>query len=150
MSGWIDKLRQDHQQNKRHVEETSMVRDAAQLLMPAVLKQIEKDLRYFSQQFTDHRKFRGPERTSTGAWFLITDRFPACSLEYRISETAVEFERESWANSESPKQRQSGTIWLKADIDKGVWFEHEGERFLCVEDVSRFLLEDFLQKMIES
>jgi hypothetical protein len=150
MSEWIDKLRQDHQQKTHDVKETRMERDAAQSLMPALLKQIEQDVRYFSQQFADHRKFRGPEKNSTGAWFLITDRFPAYSLEYRISETAVIFERESWATSESAKKRKGGTIRLKAEIDKGVWFEYDGEKFLRVEDVSRFLLEDFLQKMIES
>ncbi len=138
MNDWIDKLRQDYQ-----------LKEAARVLMPALLKQIEHDVRYFTEQFSGRRRFKGPEKMSTGAWYLITDTFPAYSLEYRISETTIVFERETWATSESAKQRQGGIIQLKAEIDKDAWFEYQGQKFLDVEDVSRFLLEEFLQKMVQ-
>ena len=149
MSDWIDKLRQDHQLKKSDQEGTRLAKEAAQLLMPTLLKQIEQDIQYFDQQFVDHRRFKGPAKTSTESWFLITDSFPAHSLEYRISETAVVFERETWATSESAKQRQGGIIQLKAAINQGAWFEYQGEKFLRVEDVSKFLLEEFLENIVK-
>jgi hypothetical protein len=149
MSDWIDKLGQDHQLKKTDKDGVRLANEAAHLLMPALLKQIEQDVRYFIEQFSGHRRFKGPEKTRTGAWYLITDTFPAHSLEYRISETAIVFERETWATSESAKQRQGGIIQLKAEIHKDAWFEYQGEKFLRVEDVSKFLLEDFLQNMMK-
>jgi hypothetical protein len=149
MSDWIDKLRQDHQLKKSDLGGMRAVKEAAQSLMPALLKQIEQDVRYFDQQFVDHRRFKGPAKTSTGSWLLITDSFPAHSLEYRISDTAVVFEHEKWATSDSAKQKRGGIIQLKAEINTGAWFEYLGEKLLRVEDVSKFLLEEFLGKMVK-
>src|SRR5579864_3775992 len=138
MSEWIAKLKEEYDFEKLEREMSTAQLEIAQTegppLMKAVHEQIKKDAVCFMQTFPHRRSFNLPKELPGDSRYMITDSYPLVKLTYGFDGTVLLVEREFQQGPRSAKETKKETLPLRAEINKGAWFEYNGEPLKGPED----------------
>lgn len=150
MTDWIKRLQDQRVKEGADVDIEQQKYDIAVQATPRLasmlLAQIKTDVADFKKVFSGDRIELVIPDPMGDDLRVRCQRFPLLTVRYTFAPAQLQYIKQRMEMHDSPLMERSGTVFVRGEFNQSCWYQHEGQKIMTTEELSKMLLAELFEE----